>query len=141
MNIKLKEDKNLKEYAQINDSIDQEANSKMNQSDSSRTRNSFLKNDSIVKDLRFKYVMNILDLNQFYHLFDSSNLTFNDILILSKEDLIEMNIQLAARNRILKFSEAYKLQGKFFTLEEIKEFFHKNKNFCFNLGNTEEIKK
>ena len=141
MNIKLKDDKNLKEFPSINDSIDHEANSKINQSDSSRTMNSIIKNDSITRDLRLKYVLNILDLNQFYHLFDSSNLTFNDILILSKEDLIEMNIQLAARNRILKFSEAYKLHGKSFTLKEIKEFFLKNKNFCFNLGNSEEITK
>jgi hypothetical protein len=83
-------------------------------------------------DPRLDYVLKILDLENLFHLFNSNKLTFNDILFLSKDDLIEMNICLVPRNRILKFSEIYNHHGRDYSLEEIYDFFAKNKHFVFN---------
>lgn len=114
-------------------------NSQYNLKKSSRTldlnenlNNLIQSNNSNNFDPRLEYVLKILDLENLIHLFNSNKLTFNDILFLSKDDLIEMNICLVPRNRILKFSEVYKHHGKDYSLEEIYDFFAKFKHFIFN---------
>lgn len=82
-------------------------------------------------DARLEIVLKILDLDNLIHILNSNRLTFNDMLFLSKEDLMEMNIPLGPRNRILKFSDSYRAYGKDYSVEEIILFFIKNKSFVF----------
>lgn len=53
-------------------------------------------------DNRLEFTLKTLDLENLIPIFKSNILTFNDLLFLSKEDLLEMNVQLGPRNRILK---------------------------------------
>lgn len=89
-------------------------------------------------DKKLKYVLKTLDLYQFRNSLRDNCISFNDILLLSKNDLIEMGIQLGPRNRILKFAEQYKTYAKDFDFEELKRFFSENRNLVINsIGNNE----
>jgi hypothetical protein len=80
-------------------------------------------------DQRLDIVLSVLDLEHLIDLFYKNRLNFNDLLFLTKDDLIELDVSLAARNRILRFAESYKQYGKEYTVEEIFDFFHKYKSF------------
>jgi hypothetical protein len=81
------------------------------------------------RDDRMELVLKVLDLESILPTFINNKLNFNDMLFLSKEDMIELDLALVARNRILKFSEAYKNYGKEFSADEILIFFGKNRHF------------
>jgi hypothetical protein len=83
------------------------------------------------RDPRLDLILKIMNLENLTHIFYSNNLTFNDLLLLSKEDLIEMGVSLVPRNRIMNFNLSYKNFAKDFTYEELLDFFPKNKNFVF----------
>ena len=84
------------------------------------------------RDPRLDLLLKVMALENLTHIFSSNNITFNDLLLLSKEDLLEMGITLVPRNRILNFSLNYQNSARDFTYEELLDFFSKNKNFVFN---------
>ena len=54
------------------------------------------------------------------------------MLLLSKEDLIELQLEIFQRNRILNFSKLFTKYAKNYSIREISDFFTFNKQFIFN---------
>ena len=85
-----------------------------------------------IEDERLSYVLITLNLEDLIRLFIDNNITFIDLLLLSKEDLKEFQLGLYQRNRIWNFSQYFQKYAKLYTLNEIKDFFLFNKQFIFN---------
>ncbi len=79
-------------------------------------------------DPRLELTLNYLDINSTLPTFISNNISFNDLLLLSKKDLIELGFSLVERNRILHFSQEYKKYGKKYNIQEINIFFNEFQN-------------
>ena len=58
-------------------------------------------------DDRLTYTLITLDLGKLIHIFEDNNISFVDMLLLTKEDLIELNLEIFQRNRILNFSKLF----------------------------------
>ena len=86
-----------------------------------------------IEDERLSYVLITLNLEDLIRLFIDNNITFIDLLLLSKEDLKEFQLGLYQRNRIWNFSQYFQKYAKLYTLNEIKDFFLFNKQFIFSL--------
>ncbi len=84
------------------------------------------KNDKLLFTLKTLDLENLL--NEFY----LNYITFNDIFLLSREDLIEMKIPIGPRNRILYFAEEYKKKAVNYDLNELIFFFQNHKEFIIN---------
>lgn len=84
------------------------------------------------KDNKLKYTLKILDLDKLFEAFDVNMITFNDLFLLSKEDMIEMKIPIGPRNRILHFAEKYKNYAKTYSLEELFDFFNSHRELIIN---------
>lgn len=84
------------------------------------------------KDNKLKYTLKILDLDKLFEAFDVNMITFNDLFLLSKEDMIEMKIPIGPRNRILHFAEKYKNYAKTYSLEELFDFFNLHRELIIN---------
>ena len=65
-------------------------------------------------------------------------ITFNDLFFLTKDDLIEMNIPIGPRNRILNFASMYKKHTRKYDMNELIEFFneHEELNVCCDNNDT-----
>ena len=83
-------------------------------------------------DPRLEITFKHLDLMPLLNKFSEKKILFVDMLFLSKEDLINMDISMVYRNRLLKFSEAYQKFAVDFTLEEVILFFKRNNTFNIN---------
>jgi hypothetical protein len=81
------------------------------------------------RDERLEITLKVLDLENLIGIFVKNKLNFNDLLFLSKDDLLELELSLVARNRVLRFAEAYRQYGREYNLEEIFNFFNKFKSF------------
>ena len=83
-------------------------------------------------DDRLTYTLITLDLGNLIHIFEDNNISFIDMLLLSKEDLIELQLEIFQRNRILHFSKLFTKYAKNYSIREISDFFTFNKQFIFN---------
>ena len=83
-------------------------------------------------DDRLTYTLITLDLGNLIHIFEDNNISFVDMLLLSKEDLIELQLEIFQRNRILNFSKLFAKYAKNYSIREISDFFTFNKQFIFN---------
>ena len=83
-------------------------------------------------DDRLTYTLITLDLGNLIHIFEDNNISFIDMLLLSKEDLIELQLEIFQRNRILNFSHLFTKYAKNYSIREISDFFTFNKQFIFN---------
>jgi hypothetical protein len=95
-----------------------------------------LNDNKYQKDERLDYVLSVLDLKSIEDVFINNKLTFNDFILLSKNDLINMKLSFVERNRILNFSRAYLYIAKEFNIFEIISFFTNNK--CFVINNVDK---
>ena len=59
------------------------------------------------EDDRLTYTLITLDLGDLIHIFEENNISFVDMLFLTKEDLKELQLKLYQRNRIHNFSNFY----------------------------------
>lgn len=82
-------------------------------------------------DSRLQYVLTFLDIVQLYNLFVSQNISFVDMLLLDKEDMVDLHIELYQRNRICNFAILYKKYAKNYSIEEISDFFSFNRHLIF----------
>ena len=104
-----------------------------------KDQNNFLKNKEInhlikqnkSKDARLNFTLSILGLNNLINLFNEKNITFIDLLLLSKESMKELQLEMYQRNRIYNFSMLFTKFAKEYSLEEIKQFFESHKQFLF----------
>ena len=89
-------------------------------------------NDEEEEDDRLTYTLITLDLSDLMSVFEENNISFVDLLLLSKEDLRELQLQMFQRNRIYNFSLLFNKFAKEFSIAEITDFFTNNKQFIFN---------
>ena len=83
-------------------------------------------------DDRLTYTLITLDLGNLIHIFEDNNISFIDMLLLTKEDLIELQLEIFQRNRIINFSKLFTKYAKNYSIQEISDFFTFNKQFIFN---------
>ena len=83
---------------------------------------------SEICDKKLNYILTFLDLDNLVNKFNSNYITFNDLFLLSKQDLHEMNIPIGQRNRLLHFLEQYKKVAINYDFDEVKNFLNKYKN-------------
>ncbi len=99
-------------------------------------KDKYLDNNEDIKtfklDDRIQFLMKYLDFLEYSHLFIQNKINFNDLLLITKEDFIEMKIPVGPRNRILKFISDYKIYSKNYSLDEIKFFLTKNDTYYVN---------
>ena len=91
------------------------------------------------EDERLRYAMITLNVDELIHLFTENNITFVDLLLLSKEDLSELRLPLYQRNRIWNFSQKFNAYAKNYSMSELTDFFLFNKQFIFNPSIVERI--
>ena len=84
------------------------------------------------EDDRLTYVLITLDLGNLIHIFEENNISFIDMLLLTKEDLKELQLSLYQRNRIYNFALLFNKYAKNYSIGEISDFFCFNKKFIFN---------
>jgi hypothetical protein len=94
--------------------------------------NKRVKDQDYGNDDKLNYILLTLGLEDLIHIFKENNISFIDLLLLSKESLKELGLEMYQRNRIFKFSSTYNKKAKAYTMEEIFEFFESNKQFLFN---------
>ena len=113
------ENKNTNEYITNQDAIDNEQIEEA-------------ENEGEDDDDRLTYTLITLDLGNLIHIFEDNNISFVDMLLLTKEDLIELQLEIYQRNRILNFSKLFTKYAKNYSIQEISDFFTFNKQFIFN---------
>ena len=91
-----------------------------------------VENEGEDDDDRLTYTLITLDLGNLIHIFEDNNISFVDMLLLTKEDLIELQLEIFQRNRILNFSKLFTKYAKNYSIQEISDFFTFNKQFIFN---------
>ncbi len=84
------------------------------------------------KDERLSFTLSILGLENLIHFFNEKNLSFIDLLLLSKESLKELELEMYQRNRIYNFANTFTKYSKYYNMDEILQFFEKHKQFLFN---------
>ncbi len=84
------------------------------------------------EDDRLSYTLITLGLENLIHIFEENSLSFVDLLLLSKDDLIELQLEMYQRNRIFYFSKLFTKYAKSYSIYEISDFFSFNKQFIFN---------
>lgn len=83
------------------------------------------------EELKLKFVLVILGLDTLIPLVLSMQLSFVDFILLSKQDVIKLNLDLYQRNRILNFIQSYKKTCIEYSFEEVILFFNKHRQFIF----------
>ena len=83
-------------------------------------------------DNKLIYTLKILDLENLFNEFNLNYITFHDLFLLTRDDLLEMNIPIGPRNRILNFCIEFKKYAKKYDYNELVNFFKSNKGFVFN---------
>ena len=116
-------------------------NTNVNYKENQITNQKFIKNindnNNITKvDPRLELTLKYLDITSTLEIFINNNISFNDLLLLSKKDLIELGFSLVQRNRIFNFAQEYKSYGVKFNISEIIEFFNKHDNLNIRLVTT-----
>ena len=84
------------------------------------------------EDDRLTYTLITLDLGDLIHIFEENNISFVDMLLLTKDDLKELQLKLYQRNRIHNFSTLFSRYAKNYSISEISDFFSFNQKFIFN---------
>ena len=84
-------------------------------------------------DPRLELTLKYLDIISTLPTFITNNIFFNDLLLLSKNDLVELGFSLVERNRILHFSQEFKKYGKKYSIQEINNFFNEFQNLNMRL--------
>jgi hypothetical protein len=103
------------------------------------SQNSNSQNNSYFKDAKLEILMEALDFKEYGDIFLKNKVKFDDLFILTKEDLNELKIPLGPRNRILKFVEEFRIfnnNKENFTEKQVQRFFEM-KNFTNFLAHSE----
>ena len=77
-------------------------------------------------DPRIQLIIKYLDIGKITPLLN--NINFNDLLLLSRNDLVNLGLPILERNRILNFSQQFLKYTNNYSIEEINSFFQNNQN-------------
>ena len=130
-----KEEEEINVINKINNQENKENFEKQNISNSNNDENN-INNNIEYEDMRLNYVMIKLGLDSLISIFEQYQMSFNDILFLTNEDLEELGLKIYQKNRLLSFIKEYSSKAKNYTLEEIEKFFEENK--IYNISNPQE---
>ena len=83
-------------------------------------------------DEKVAYVLTALGLENIIDKFSSNFICFNDLFLLRRQDLLEMNVPIGKRNRLLHFLEKYKNIAINYDFDEVKNYLFKYKNLYKN---------
>ena len=97
-------------------------------------------NEYKLKDDKLSFTLSMLGLSRLINFFNEKNISFRDLLILSKESMKELKLEMYQRNRIFNFSKFYNKTAKNYSMEEIIKFFEDHKQFILVPKIFEEIK-
>ena len=125
-NINIKGNDFFKNYVLTNHTFDENQNEKL-------INNYDNDNNKINVDPRLELALQYLDIVHTLEIFVNNYISFNDLLLLSKNDLIELGFSLVERNRIFNFAQEYKNFGVKYNISEINEFFNKYENLNISL--------
>ena len=78
--------------------------------------------NNINDDYKLIFILKSLNLQYLINVFKINYVSFNDLFLLTKDDLKEMKIPIGPRNKIIHFIEQYKKQMKSLELDEISNF-------------------
>ena len=135
-------EKSIKNESKINNKIDFSKNYRNINHNNNNNQNIDLKlvnnynNDNNSKmniDPRLELTLKYLDILHTLQIFVNNYISFNDLLLLSKKDLIDLGFSLVERNRIFTFSQEYKNFGVKYNIPEINDFFNKYENLNIRL--------
>ena len=96
-----------------------------------RSKNKLIKGNK-EKDERLSFTLSILGLENLINFFNEKNLSFIDLLLLSKESLKELELEMYQRNRIYNFANTFTKYSKYYNMDEILQFFENHKQFLFD---------
>ena len=96
-----------------------------------KTKNNLMEGNK-EKDERFSFTLSILGLENLINFFNEKNLSFIDLLLLSKESLKELELEMYQRNRIFNFANSFTKYSKYYSMDEILQFFENHKQFLFD---------
>lgn len=111
-----------------NYSLDNHNNTKLKQDKNKREINSNFNHNHSDEDPRLILTMRQLNIESVLPRLNDNKITFNDLLLLSRKDLIDLGLSMIERNRILNFSQKFLKYGKMFSIDEINAFFAENIN-------------
>ena len=115
----------------------------INNTNSTENINEFFKNNRCKNtyDTKLIYVLKILDLDNLINILNNNCIYFNDLFLLTKQDLIEMNIPIGQRNRLIHFLDKYKSSAKNYDFKEVQKFLdiYKNNNIFTEKNSTINI--
>ena len=114
-------------HSKYNNKIDIEIPDDSNEDDNKKNINELSGEDD-----RLMYVLITLGLGNLIHKFNEKNISFTDLLLLSKESLKEFGLEMYQRNRIYNFSISFNREAKIYSIKEISDFFDNNKQFLFS---------
>ena len=135
-------EKSIKNESNTNNKIDFSKNYRNINHNNNNNQNIDLKlvnnynNDNNSKmniDPRLELTLKYLDILHTLQIFVNNYISFNDLLLLSKKDLIDLGFSLVERNRIFTFSQEYKNFGVKYNISEINDFFNKYENLNIRL--------
>ena len=116
--------KNINNYISQNN-INNE-NNKLNYNNyNNNNYNNLIQEENNNNEQKLNLVLIYLDISNLLPIFKNNNISFNDIFLLSKSDLIELGLTMMQRNRILKFIELFQNNAIDYSIEEINNFFSK----------------
>ena len=82
---------------------------------------------NIYDDKKILFILTNLGLENLYSKFKDNFITYNDLIFLTKDDFIEMEIPIGPRNRIINFIHELKRYGINLKFDELKNFIEKYK--------------
>ena len=104
--------KNNKYEEQENLQEEQEEQENENENENENSLEDPNNNNEDDEDDRLTYTLITLDLGELIHIFEENNISFVDMLLLSKDDLKELQLKLYQRNRIHNFSVLFSKYAK-----------------------------
>ena len=85
-----------------------------------------------IYDKRIIFILSNLDLDDLINKFSYHCITFNDLFLLTKQDLLEMKIPIGQRNRLMHFLDKYKSLSNNYDFNEITKYLDKYKKIYKN---------
>jgi hypothetical protein len=121
---------NINQYYSLNNNNDIKNNSNNEQKKNNNILNNKNNNNNNNNNIDPRIITTLTKLNieKIIPIIINNNITFNDLLILTRKNLIDLGFPMLERNRILSFSQKFIKFTNNYTLEEINSFFQKYKN-------------
>ena len=118
-------------FQDINDNKNRNINinkmSKNKKVDMNLIYSSFSKKNEAFLDMRIYYCLKMLGLGKLQNIFEKNNISFYELLFLSKKDLGYLGIPREAQIIINKFSVDYIKSASYYSLDELQNYFRKIK--------------